>query len=259
MELLAPPGWRTVDFISDLHLQASEVQTFQAWQHYLANTTADALFILGDLFEVWIGDDVIGRTQSFECACAQTLRAASQRMAVYIMHGNRDFLMGPDLANATGACLIEDPTVLSFAGQRWVLTHGDALCLDDTDYLAFRSTVRSESWQTQFLSRPLAERQTLARQMRETSEARKHSDHVYADVDLKAADRCLVDSTANTMIHGHTHRPNRHALGPSRTRWVLSDWHMDETCSRGDVLRIVRQQPEPVRLDPITLQPKTRC
>ncbi len=255
MELQAPPGWRSIDFISDLHLQASEAKTVQAWQHYLAHTTADAVFMLGDVFEVWVGDDVLSDTQSFEYACAKTLKTASQRIAIYLMHGNRDFLMGPRLARATGATLIDDPTVLSFANQRWVLTHGDALCLDDTNYLAFRVTVRSEAWQSQFLAKPLHERQALGRQMREASEARKQTDTVYADVDAIAADRCLVDARAGTMIHGHTHLPNRHTLGPRRTRWVLSDWHLDGALARGDVLRIDSQQPEPYRLDPITLRP----
>ncbi len=257
MELQAPPGWRSIDFISDLHLQASEAKTFQAWQHYLTHTTADAVIMLGDVFEVWIGDDVLTDPESFEFACAQTLRVASQRMAIYLMHGNRDFLMGSGLTQATGATLIGDPTVLNFSNQRWVLTHGDALCLDDTDYLAFRDTVRSDAWQSQFLAKPLQERQALARQMRDASEARKHAETVYADVDATAADRCLIDAQAGTMIHGHTHRPNRHPLGPGRTRWVLSDWHLDGATARGDVLRIDTQQTEPYRLDPITLQPKT--
>lgn len=257
MELQAPPGWRSIDFISDLHLQASETQTFQVWQHYLTHTTADAVFMLGDLFEVWIGDDVLSDTQSFEYDCAQVLKAASQRTAIYVMHGNRDFLMGSGLSQATGASLIKDPTVLCFSDQRWVLTHGDALCLDDTDYLAFRSTVRSEAWQTQFLSKPLTERQALARQMRNTSEARKQSDYVYADVDSEAADQLLVDFNSVGMIHGHTHRPNQHSLAPGRARWVLSDWHCDAPTVRCDVLRLDSQQPEPYRLNPLTLQPKT--
>jgi UDP-2,3-diacylglucosamine hydrolase len=258
MELQALPGWRSIDFISDLHLQASEAKTFQAWQHYLSHTTADAVFMLGDVFEVWIGDDVLSDPQSFESACVQTLKAASQRLAIFLMHGNRDFLMGSGLVHAAGVSLIEDSTTLIFSGHRWVLTHGDALCLDDTDYLAFRTTVRSEAWQTQFLSKPLQERQALARQMRNTSEARKQSDYVYADVDTEAADSCLVDAKADGMIHGHTHRPNRHALGPHRARWVLSDWHFDGTTTRGDVLRLDVKQTEPYRLDALTLQPKTQ-
>ncbi|MDO8264066.1 MAG: UDP-2,3-diacylglucosamine diphosphatase, partial [Gallionella sp.] len=133
--LQAPSSWRHVDFISDLHLQASETATVQAWQDYMQSTRADAVFILGDLFEVWVGDDVIGgaldpdQAPGFEARCAQILQAASRRLAIYFMHGNRDFLLGPAFASASGMTLLNDPTVLDFAGQRWLLSHGDALCL----------------------------------------------------------------------------------------------------------------------------------
>ncbi|OYT92093.1 MAG: UDP-2,3-diacylglucosamine diphosphatase [Burkholderiales bacterium PBB3] len=257
MELQAPSHWRAIDFISDLHLQATELKTLQAWQHYLQSTTADAVFILGDLFEVWVGDDAIDAPSSFERLCTQTLRKASGRLALYILHGNRDFLMGQALMQAAGATLIADPTVLHFADQRYLLTHGDALCLEDTAYLAFREQVRSAAWQIAFLEKPLSERQALARQMRSQSELRKRSGVEYADVDAGAADRLLLDSGAETMIHGHTHKPNHHALGGTRSRWVLSDWDLDHPPARADVLRIAQGQPQPYRLDPVTLGPKT--
>lgn len=258
MELQAPSPWRVIDFISDLHLQASEVKTLAAWQHYLQHTTADAVFILGDLFEVWVGDDTVAVHDSFEQLCAQTLRAASQRLNIFILHGNRDFLMGDALMQAAGATLIPDPTVLSFAGQRWLLTHGDALCLADTAYLEFREQVRSECWQSAFLAKPLAERQALARHMREQSEARKRIPHAYADVDTNAALQWLRDFDAATMIHGHTHRPNHHALHAEHSRWVLSDWDLDHAPTRADVLRIDLVQRQPYRLNPLTLQPTKR-
>lgn len=257
MELQAPSHWRAIDFISDLHLQASEMKTLAVWQHYLQHTTADAVFILGDLFEVWVGDDTVTVEDSFERLCVQTLRMASERLAVFILHGNRDFLMGSALMQAAGATLIPDPTVLSFAGQRWLLTHGDALCLADTAYLDFREQVRSESWQSAFLAKPLAERQALARQMRQQSEARKQMPHEYADVDTDAALQWLRNSNAATMIHGHTHRPNHHALDAGHSRWVLSDWELDHMPTRADVLRLDVTQPQPYRLDPLTLQPTT--
>jgi UDP-2,3-diacylglucosamine hydrolase len=257
MELQAPSLWQTIDFISDLHLQASEMKTLAAWQHYLQHTTADAVFMLGDLFEVWVGDDTVAIPDSFEQLCAQTLRSASDRLDVFILHGNRDFLMGPALMQVTGATLIPDPTVLSFAGQRWLLTHGDALCLADTAYLAFREQVRSQEWQFAFLAKPLAERQALARQMRAQSETRKQTTHEYADVDTDAALQWLTDANAATMIHGHTHRPNHHALDDRHSRWVLSDWELDHGPSRADVLRLDLTHPQPYRLDPLTLLPTT--
>jgi UDP-2,3-diacylglucosamine hydrolase len=153
--LQAPAHWQTVDVISDIHLHPSEPRTHAAWTHYLRHCRADALFILGDLFEVWVGDDVLDHADGFEHRCADSLRALSERTAVYLMHGNRDFLMGPRLAHACGATLLPDPSTLQFGNTRFVLTHGDALCLGDTDYQQFRATVRSDTWQQAFLSRPL--------------------------------------------------------------------------------------------------------
>lgn len=257
MELQAPSSWRTIDFISDLHLQASEMKTLAAWQHYLQHTTADAVFMLGDLFEVWVGDDTVTVPDSFEQLCARMLRAASDRLDIFILHGNRDFLMGPALMQAAGATLIPDPSILCFAGRRWLLTHGDALCLADTAYLAFREEVRGEEWQSAFLAKPLAERQALARQMRAQSETRKKTTDEYADVDTDAALEWLRDANAATMIHGHTHRPNHHTLDAEHSRWVLSDWELDQMPHRADVLRLDLAHPQPYRLDPLTLRPTT--
>ncbi|OYU44670.1 MAG: UDP-2,3-diacylglucosamine diphosphatase [Burkholderiales bacterium PBB4] len=253
MELLAPSSWNTVDFISDLHLQASEPMTFAALQGYLGRTTADAVVILGDLFEVWVGDDAATLPGSFEFSCVETLRSAAARLAVFIMHGNRDFLMGPALMEAAGASLVPDPTVLCFAEQRWLLTHGDALCLADTAYLAFREQVRSSAWQTEFLEKPLADRLAIARHMREESERRKRSNQPYADVDFEAADQLLRSTGADTMVHGHTHKPDHHTLGAQRSRWVLSDWDLGARPPRAQVLRIDKARPQPYRINPLTL------
>src|SRR6478735_1572064 len=155
-EIVAPPEWRTVDLISDLHLQASEPATVEAWQGYLDTTPADAVFILGDLFEVWVGDDAAA-LPGFEARCAEVLRAASARRPVFFMHGNRDFLVGADFAARCGMTLVADPTVLLLHGERWLLSHGDALCLEDTEYLKFRAMVRTPEWQSAFLARPLEE------------------------------------------------------------------------------------------------------
>ncbi|WP_137896739.1 UDP-2,3-diacylglucosamine diphosphatase [Ramlibacter sp. 2FC] len=246
-ELSAPAGWRTVDFISDLHLQASEPATFAAWRRYLAETPADALFILGDLFEVWVGDDA-ATPGSFEALGGDCLREASARCTLFFLHGNRDFLLGPAFAAQCRMRLLEDPTVLAFAGQRWLLSHGDALCLDDLDYQRFRAEVRSPNWQQDFLARPLAERQALARQMRARSEARKRSDATYADVDAALARQWLQAANATTLIHGHTHRPADHPLGEGLRRIVLSDWDAGAQPPRAQVLRLTPGA-DPQRLD----------
>jgi UDP-2,3-diacylglucosamine hydrolase len=238
MELVAPSRWTCVDFISDIHLQASDALTFQAWSDYLQHTAADAVFILGDLFEVWVGDDVLSAQTSFEQQCADVLRAAGDRVDLYFLRGNRDFLMGPALMAACGGTLLDEPCVLSFANARWLLVHGDAQCLDDTDYMQFRKMVRSPDWQREFLSKPLADRIALARGIRAQSEARKQDDRVYADVDLEAANQLLDDSHARYLIHGHTHRPAKHALGAGRERLVLSDWDSRAQPPRAEVLRL---------------------
>ncbi|MEO7104829.1 MAG: UDP-2,3-diacylglucosamine diphosphatase, partial [Rhodoferax sp.] len=187
MELIAPSRWTCIDFISDLHLQPSDTLTLEAWSNYLLHTAADAVYILGDLFEVWVGDDAVSVDASFAQQCADVLRVAATRRSIYIMRGNRDFLIGPALMAACGCTLLDEPSVLSFASQRWLLVHGDAQCLDDTDYMRFRAKVRAPEWQFDFLAKPLAERLAFARDLRAQSEAHQRINTVYADVDFKAA------------------------------------------------------------------------
>ena len=241
-ELQAPAAWGTVDFISDLHLTAEEPATFAAWQRYLESTPADAVFILGDLFEVWVGDDVVSPNSahalSFEDRCTQVMAAAGGRLALFFMHGNRDFLVGQRLMDLCHATLLADPTALHFAEQRFLLSHGDALCLADTEYLQFRQQVRSSAWQDHFLAKPLAERQSIARGLRAQSEARKQSGQTYADVDTDAAKQWLTAIGASTLIHGHTHRPGQHELGDQQRRVVLSDWDVAATPPRAEVMRL---------------------
>jgi UDP-2,3-diacylglucosamine hydrolase len=245
-ELSAPPSWRTVDFISDLHLQVGEPATFEAWRHYLESTPADAVFILGDLFEAWVGDDAVGPdlndpSAGFEALCARTMGEAAGRLALFFMHGNRDFLVGQDLMDLCNTTLLEDPTALEFpagSGRRWLLSHGDALCLDDTEYMEFRQQVRSADWQRTFLAKPLAERQNIARALRRQSEARKQSGASYADVDAAAARQWLRAAKASTLIHGHTHKPATHDLGEGFARVVLSDWDLAAPVPRASVLRL---------------------
>ncbi|MDO5086412.1 MAG: UDP-2,3-diacylglucosamine diphosphatase [Comamonadaceae bacterium] len=238
-ELAAPAGWQTVDFLADLHLHASEPATFAAWQRYLQATPADALFILGDLFEVWIGDDA-ATAGSFEARCADVLRAAAARRPVYFMRGNRDFLVGHAFLSHCQVQDLADPTVLVFGGARWLLSHGDALCLDDTAYQQFRQQVRQPAWQQAFLARPLDERAAIARQMRQHSQMRQQGQapETYADVNEHAARAWLRQARCATLIHGHTHRPADHALGDGLARIVLSDWHLDGPAPRAQVLRL---------------------
>lgn len=231
---------KSVDFISDLHLQVSDPATHTAWQNYMQTTSADAVFILGDLFEVWVGDDVLVE-HGFEHQCAQVIKQTASRVPVFFMHGNRDFLVGSGLMDACNTTLLADPTVLSFNHQRWVLSHGDALCLDDVDYMQFRQQVRSADWQSAFLAKPLMERQAIARGLRQQSEARKQSGADYADVDSQAARQLLKQAQALTLIHGHTHKPADHDLGNGMKRIVLSDWDAAAAPPRAEVLRLSAQ------------------
>lgn len=248
--LQAPSDWSVIDFISDLHLNLAEPATLQAWQHYMLSTRAQAVFILGDLFDVWIGDDSLrglpdAPTQfSLEQQCAQVLQAASQRLALFVMHGNRDFLIGNEFAKACNATLIADPTLLVCAGERYLLSHGDALCLDDTDYMQFRAMVRSKAWQHDFLGQSLAQRQVIGKRLRAQSEERKRLTSHYIDLHADAVNAWLQANQCQTLIHGHTHRPAEHDLGHGRRRVVLSDWDARATPARTEVLRL-RRNPAP--------------
>ncbi len=247
-EVCAAPHWRTVDFISDLHLQASQPATFAAWRDYMARTSADALFILGDLFEVWVGDDIVqvghDAQADFARSCQRVLHHTAQRLALFFMHGNRDFLLGAAFAGDCAMTLLADPCVLQFDTQRCLLSHGDALCLGDVDYQHFRAEVRTLAWQQRFLAKPLAERQAIAQALRAQSQAHHASGATYADVDPTLARHWLQKAKAGTLIHGHTHRPgsdwldagDAHDAAP-RQRHVLSDWDASAAVPRLEVLR----------------------
>ena len=247
MQLHAPAHWHTVDCISDLHLDHPGSATFGALERYVAQTPAQALLVLGDLFEVWIGDDALQDPQVIGAQVARLFAGAAHRMDIFIMAGNRDFLMGPQLLQACSASALPDPTVLHLAGQRWLLTHGDAQCLADTAYQKFRATVRSSAWQSDFLAKPLSDRQALAQTMRAQSEAnkalQKSSDQPWIDLDTQACLQELLTHGAEHMIHGHTHQPAEHALDSHHTRWVLSDWDVEGTPPRAQVLRLAAGEP----------------
>lgn len=239
----APASWRVVDFISDLHLKPEEPQTVQAWARYMRATAADAVVILGDLFEAWIGDDA-AMPGSFEARCGSILDSCNAHLA--FMRGNRDFLVGSDFLSRHGVLdLAADPTVLVLAnGQRLLLSHGDLLCVDDTAYQAYRKQVRDPAWQAQALALPLAQRRDIARQMRAQSSAlQAEMDPArYADADDALARQWLQQAGAATLIHGHTHKPADHELAPDTRdrrlrRIVLTDWHVDAQAQRAEVLR----------------------
>jgi UDP-2,3-diacylglucosamine hydrolase len=237
-DLPAPSHWRAIDFISDLHLCEAMPRTFDAFAEHLRLTSADAVFILGDLFEVWVGDDA--RSRPFERHCVDVLAEASSRCQVALMVGNRDFLLGSAVLRDGGVMALPDPTVLAAWGQRVLLSHGDALCLSDLPYQAFRRQVRAPAWQAQFLARPLAERLALAAEMRRASASRREFDgDASIDVDAAEAVRWMHSMGAAEMVHGHTHRPGSAALAPGFKRHVLSDWDLDAG-SRAEVLRLSR-------------------
>jgi UDP-2,3-diacylglucosamine hydrolase len=235
-EIVAPPAWRTIDFISDLHLTESTPRTVAAWADYMRRSAADAIFILGDLFEAWVGDDA--RHAGFEARCAAVLAESAARRPVHFMVGNRDFLLGDDMLAACGLRALSDPTVVDAFGMRVLLAHGDALCLADTAYLAFRRVVREPAWQRDFLARPLSERRAAARAMRAESERHKASQAVWHDVDRDAAVALLDAAHASTLVHGHTHRPGDERWPTRHERRVLSDWDLDDARTpRAEVLR----------------------
>jgi UDP-2,3-diacylglucosamine hydrolase len=238
-ELHAPALWQTIDFLSDLHLSEATPRTFEALATHLRCTEADAVFILGDLFEVWVGDDA--RHEGFEAECAAMLAEASAHRFIGFMAGNRDFLVGAEMLAHCGVVRLADPTVLVAFGQRTLLTHGDALCLSDVDYQAFRATVRSDEWQREFLARPLEQRRRIAGDIRAESQRRKSRQQAgtWFDVDEAELRRWMERAGAPRVVHGHTHVPARHPMGPDLVRYVLSDWDFDHPggAPRADVLR----------------------
>lgn len=216
--------------------------TAAAFERYLAQTTADAVLILGDLFEVWIGDDV--EADDFSQRMLGRLVDAAQRRTVGVMVGNRDFLMSPPMLRAHGMVPLDDPALLVAFGRRFVLSHGDALCVDDHDYQRFRRMVRTPAWQASFLRQPRDTRELQARSLREASEARRSSGPVTeADAQPDLTMQWLAQAHAATIVHGHTHRPADHrpavrGAAPETSRHVLTDWDLDHAVPRGEVLRL---------------------
>lgn len=235
----ASASWQAIEFISDLHLSAALPRTFKAFAAHLRSSDADAIYLLGDVFEAWIGDDI--RTLPFEARCVEVLADAAQRRTMALMVGNRDFLVGDTLLTDSGLQKLADPTVLEAFGQRVLLMHGDALCLSDLPYQRFRSEVRAPAWQAAFLARPLAERLQIARQLRAASTAAQQGfdNQPDVDVDREAALRWMDAAGCSQLVHGHTHRPGSQPWAADRWRHVLSDWDLDHG-DRAEVLRLTR-------------------
>ena len=223
-------------FISDLHLSPRSPGATALFLRFLAGRArqAEALYILGDLFEVWVGDDI---DDAYHTAIISALRAASDAgLKIHLMHGNRDFALGEQFAAAAGASLLPDPYDLVLPEWSFVLSHGDALCLDDPTYIAYRAKVRNPAWLQKMLARPRFFRRLLGRYIRWRSRRRKRDRaFVYADLQPAATDDFIRDHGYATFIHGHTHRAATHdhmVDGIHVERWVLADWHED----RGECL-----------------------
>ena len=217
-------------FISDLHLSTQQVHATDIFLRFMQTQApqAEALYILGDLFEYWAGDDDLH--DPYHQRIVQALHSLSTSgTPVFLLHGNRDLLMGKGMEQASGAKLLADPTLLDLYGTPTLISHGDALCTDDVVYQAFRTQVRDAAWQSAFLMRPLAERKTYIEQLRARSEGEKKTKRMeIMDVNTDAVATLLRAHGYARLIHGHTHRLNRHVHevdGHACERWVLGDWH----------------------------------
>jgi UDP-2,3-diacylglucosamine hydrolase len=234
--------WRAL-FVSDVHLQANMLKTTESFLGFLDTHArrATALYLLGDLFEYWAGDDDIA--SPYPRRIVDAIRGLSNDgVAVYWMAGNRDFLVGQGFAKATGVTLLPDPTIVDFDGKPVILSHGDAACTDDAAYMQFRALVRSQTWQEQFLSTSLAERKSAIEVMREQSKAAlRDKPAEIMDVNEKEIAALFKQAQSRVLIHGHTHRPAAHRYGEgevTQTRYVLPDWDCEAKPARGGWISI---------------------
>jgi UDP-2,3-diacylglucosamine hydrolase len=237
----------TTLIVSDLHLHPSQPEITAQFRDFLATIArdADALYVLGDLFEAWLGDDDECPHNAAVSAAFAELSASG--VALYFMHGNRDFLLGPAFCARTGGTLLTDPTVLEVDGRRLLLTHGDALCTDDVPYQKLRALVRNPRLQRSFLRLSLATRSALAGEARQGSQDHTAKQAMaLMDVNQRAVEDTFRRAGVDLIVHGHTHRPAVHTLavdGRERTRIVLGDWHR-----QGSYLRLSALQTELVSL-----------
>ena len=214
-------------FISDLHLERIESPITNIFTAFLDDLNQnDSLYILGDLFESWIGDDNVSELSQY--ISDRLLMLSERDISVAIMHGNRDFLIGEDFCKASSIKLINDPRIIEIDTKKVMLTHGDELCTDDSEYQAFRSVVRNPLWQKDFLNFPISKREKIAGEARDASKDSKENKAMeIMDVNTDAVLKAFNDHDIEIMIHGHTHRPNIHKVsneGKNLTRYVLGDW-----------------------------------
>jgi UDP-2,3-diacylglucosamine hydrolase len=216
-------------FASDLHLDSSAPEAIEQFLAFIRDYAADAeaLYLLGDVFEAWVGDDENERDKTRVCEGLRAL--TSSGVPCFFLHGNRDFLLGREFCSRTGGTLLPDPVVAEWDGERVMLTHGDALCVDDLAYQELRTIVRNPDWQRRFLSLPLADREKLAGQARKGSRAHtSRTVPVVMDVNQSAVDAAYRTTHTRRMIHGHTHRPGVHDTmidGEPAQRIVLGAWY----------------------------------
>jgi len=216
-------------FISDLHLAADRPQINALFIRFLETQArqAKAVYILGDLFEVWLGDDMI--LPDYQPAIAAMKALSDSGVPLYLMHGNRDFFMGEHLMQLCGAKLLDDPTVIDLDGIPTLLMHGDTLCTDDVEYMKFRAMVRNPDWQKEVLAKSPEQRLALAKQFRERSKAEtSNKAEDIMDVNQTEVERMFSIHPVQRLIHGHTHRPNIHSFNLNnqpRQRIVLGDWY----------------------------------
>lgn len=210
-------------FISDLHLDNARPAVTRALADFLSrNRSCHSLYILGDLFEAWLGDD---DDSALALEVAGLLKDFSESgPALYLMQGNRDFLLGEAFCSSVGARLLSDPTIIDLYGKPTLLTHGDILCTADLDYQAFRAIARDPQWQSELLARSLEERRGVARELRSMSkESNSNKAEDIMDVTATEVQSMMAHHQVGQLIHGHTHRPARHDIAGG-TRWVLGDW-----------------------------------
>jgi UDP-2,3-diacylglucosamine hydrolase len=232
-------------FVSDVHLHASAPKTAEAFFSFLHRYAihAERLYLLGDLFEYWAGDDDL-QTPFNRQVATELRRVAEAGVAVFWIGGNRDFLVGEKFASAAKLSLLPEPFVIRIGMHDLVLAHGDALCTDDVSYMSFRTQVRNQAWQDAFLSKPLDERKSIIEGMRSGSrEAQRMKATDIMDTNAEAVDELFRSTRASVMIHGHTHRPAHHVTGSGaglRARYVLPDWDCDGEVPRGGWIAIDR-------------------
>ncbi|WP_455202358.1 UDP-2,3-diacylglucosamine diphosphatase [Kaarinaea lacus] len=216
-------------FISDLHLSGERPDIIKLFLEFMATRAkeADALYILGDLFEVWLGDDFIPPDAQTVVNALRDYSDSGRKL--FVMHGNRDFLMGDHFAEITGCNLLPDPSIIDLYGTKTLIGHGDLLCTDDVDYMRFRQQVRNKDWQTAFLAKTVEERIAIAKQARQESKKQTSSiAEEIMDANQNTVEQVMQEHNINQMIHGHTHRPDTHTFvldNQQRTRIVLGDWY----------------------------------